>query len=73
MERAECSVRPPAWMRMLRIGIGVISIVLSLVTIAYPGLALETAVVVISIILLIIGIEHIAEGILLYRTTVQLI
>jgi uncharacterized membrane protein HdeD (DUF308 family) len=67
MERAERSVRPPAWMRMLRIGIGVISIVLSLVAIAYPGLALETAVVVISIILLIIGIEHIAGGILLYR------
>lgn len=35
--------------------------------IAYPGLALETAVIVISVILLIIGIEHIAGGILLYR------
>jgi hypothetical protein len=39
--------RSPAWMRALRIGIGAISIVLSLVAIAYPGLAIETAVLVV--------------------------
>jgi hypothetical protein len=34
-------------MRALRIGIGAVSIVLSLVAIAYPGLAVETAVLVV--------------------------
>jgi uncharacterized membrane protein HdeD (DUF308 family) len=67
MDRTERSIRPPAWMRVLWVGIGAVSIILSLVAIAYPGLALEVAILVISIILLIIGIEHIAGGILLYR------
>jgi uncharacterized membrane protein HdeD (DUF308 family) len=52
----------------LRIGIGAVSIALSLVAIAYPGLAVETAVVVVSVILLIVGIEQIAGGMFLYRS-----
>jgi uncharacterized membrane protein HdeD (DUF308 family) len=54
-------------MRALRIGIGAVSIALSLVAIVYPGLAVETAVLVISVILLIVGIEQIAGGMFLYR------
>ncbi len=67
MEKTERSVRSSAWMRALRIGIGAASIALSLVAIAYPGLAIETAVVVVSIILLMLGIEQIAEGLFHYR------
>jgi uncharacterized membrane protein HdeD (DUF308 family) len=58
-EKAERSVRSPAWMRALRISIGAVSIALSLVAIVYPGLAVETAVLVISVILPIVGIEQI--------------
>ena len=54
-------------MRELRIGIGAVSIALSLVAIAYPGLAVETAVLVISVILLIVGIEQIVRGMFLYK------
>jgi len=67
MGRTEYSVRSPTWMRALRIGIGVVSIALSLMTITYPGLAVGTAVLFVSIILLIIGIEQIAGGLFLYR------
>jgi uncharacterized membrane protein HdeD (DUF308 family) len=67
MERTERSVRSPVWMRVLRIDIGAISIALSLVAIAYPALAVEAAVVVVSVILLILGVEQIAGGIVLYR------
>jgi uncharacterized membrane protein HdeD (DUF308 family) len=58
-EKAERSVRSPAWMRALRISIGAVSIALSLVAIVYLGFAVETAVLVISVILLIVGIEQI--------------
>lgn len=67
MQKTGRSVRHPEWLRALRIGIGAVSIVLSLVAIAYPGLAIETAVVVISVILLILGFEQIAGGIFHYR------
>jgi uncharacterized membrane protein HdeD (DUF308 family) len=66
-KKTERSVRSPAWMRALRIGIGAVSIALSLVAIVYPGLAVETAVLVISVILLIVGIEQIVGGMFLYR------
>lgn len=67
MEKAERSIRSPVWMCMLRIGIGAVSIMLSLIAIAYPGLAVETTVIIISIILIIIGIEHIAGGTMIYQ------
>jgi uncharacterized membrane protein HdeD (DUF308 family) len=67
-KKTERSVRsPPAWMRALRIGIGAVSIVLSLVAIAYPGLAIETAVLVVSIILVMLGVEQIIGGIFHYK------
>ena len=66
MEKTGQSVNSPKWLRVLRIGIGAISIALSLMAIAYPGLAIETAVIVLSIVLLIIGIEQIAGGMFHY-------
>lgn len=46
--------------------IGAACIVLSLFATVYPGLAVEIAVIIISIILLKIGIEHIAGGLMIY-------
>jgi uncharacterized membrane protein HdeD (DUF308 family) len=55
-------VKTPAWLRLLQIGIGVISIILSGYVLLYPGVALLTAVLILSIVLLIVGIERIAVG-----------
>lgn len=55
-------VKTPTWLRILQIGIGAISIVLSGYVLAYPGLAIFTAIQILSIVLLIVGIERIAVG-----------
>jgi uncharacterized membrane protein HdeD (DUF308 family) len=47
--------RPPSWFRLLQIGIGVVSIILSILSILYPGITVLTIIVFISIILIIIG------------------
>ncbi|HKI07578.1 MAG TPA: DUF308 domain-containing protein [Nitrososphaeraceae archaeon] len=57
---------PPTWFRLLQIGIGALSIILSMLAIAYPGLAAFSVIVLISIILLIIGIERVVIGMLSY-------
>jgi uncharacterized membrane protein HdeD (DUF308 family) len=56
----------PTWFRLLQIGIGALSIVLSMLAIAYPGLAVFSIIVLISIVLLIIGIERVVTGMLSY-------
>ena len=56
------------WSRILRIVIGAVAIGLSFVAIAYPGLALEAAVVLLSVVMLIAGMEMIAGGIFRYRS-----
>ena len=55
-------VKTTAWLKVLQIGIGVISIILSGYVLVYPGVALLTAVLILSIVLLIVGIERIAIG-----------
>ena len=57
---------PPTWFRLLQIGIGALSVILSMLAIAYPGLAVFSIIVLISIVLLIIGIERVVIGMLLY-------
>src|SRR5215204_1382174 len=57
---------PPAWFRLLQVGIGTLSIILSMLAIAYPGLAAFSVIVLISIILLIIRIERVVIGMLSY-------
>jgi uncharacterized membrane protein HdeD (DUF308 family) len=56
-------VKTPAWLKVLQISIGVISIILSGYVLLYPRIALLTAVLILSIVLLIVGIERIAIGI----------
>ena len=55
-------VRAPIWLRILEISIGAISIVLSGYVLAQPGLTIFTAVRILSIVLLFVGIESIAVG-----------
>ena len=56
-------VKTPAWLRVLQISIGVISIILSGYVLLYPGITVLVAVQILSIVLLIVGIERIAIGI----------
>jgi uncharacterized membrane protein HdeD (DUF308 family) len=57
---------PPTWFRILQISIGAVSVILSMLAIAYPGLAVFSIIVLISIVLLIIGIERVIIGMLSY-------
>lgn len=58
----------PMWSRILRIVAGAVTVGLSFVAIAYPGLALEAAVILLSVVLLIAGMELMAGGIFRYRS-----
>ena len=51
------------WLRMLQIVLGGICILLSLVILAYIGPAILTIILILSVILLIVGIERMAVGI----------
>ena len=53
----------PPWLRMLRIVLGSICVILSLFIIIYIGPAVFAIIVVTSVILLAIGIERVAIGI----------
>ena len=55
-------VKTPTWLRVLQISIGTISIILSGYVLAQPGLAILTAVQILSIVLLFVGIQSIAVG-----------
>jgi uncharacterized membrane protein HdeD (DUF308 family) len=55
-------VKTPAWLRILQISVGVISIILSGYVLVYTGIASLAAVQILSIVLLIVGIETIAIG-----------
>jgi hypothetical protein len=50
------------WLRVLQISVGAISIILSGYVLAQPGLAIFTAVRILSIVLLFVGIESTAVG-----------
>ena len=55
-------MKSPAWLRILQIGIGVIAIILSGYVLVCPGIVPLTAVLILSIVLSIVGIERIAIG-----------
>ena len=55
-------VKAPTWLRVLQVSIGAISIILSGYVLAQPGLANSTAVQILSIALLFVGIQSIAVG-----------
>ena len=55
--------KSPNWLRYIQVGLGAVSIILSIVILAFPGIAVYTIILILSIALLIIGIERIATGI----------
>jgi hypothetical protein len=54
--------KAPGWIRGLQIGIGAAAIGLAIAAIFYPGLAVTTIILIISVILLIFGIEQVGLG-----------
>jgi hypothetical protein len=64
-------VKSPTWLRVLQISIGAISIILSGYVLAQPGLPIFTAVRILSIVLLFVGIESTAEigGVWIYAAS----
>jgi uncharacterized membrane protein HdeD (DUF308 family) len=55
--------KSPGWMRGAQIGLGIITIILSIYVIAFPAIALVTIVYIVAIILLVVGIFEIITGI----------
>jgi uncharacterized membrane protein HdeD (DUF308 family) len=61
--------KSPNWLRILQVVFGLISIGLSIAVLASPASAIATVIVLLSIVLLIVGIERIASGISAASTT----
>jgi uncharacterized membrane protein HdeD (DUF308 family) len=57
--------KPPRWFRLLELGLGVTAIILTIVTLTFPGITTQTIIRIVSAVLLIIGFERIAVGIAL--------
>ena len=53
----------PRWLQFLEVGLGAIAIIITIVTLTYPGITTQTVIRLVSIVLLIIGFERIAIGI----------
>lgn len=60
-------LRTPPWLRMLQIVLGSISVLLAAIILFVPGSSISTTVLILSITLLVIGIERICFGVV--RTT----
>lgn len=58
-------VSPPRWFRAVQIGLGALTIILSIFALAFPGFTFLSIVVLLSVILLFVGIEKIISGIFL--------
>ena len=55
----------PGWLRGIQIGLGIITVILSIFALQFPADAFRAAVIVLGIILFIVGIEKIITGIFL--------
>jgi short repeat uncharacterized protein DUF308 len=56
-------VKLPVWYRILAVIVGLITIGLAFVFLAFPGLALLTVVFLLGFVLLVIGIDRLIAGI----------
>ena len=56
-------MNPFGWLQFLEVGLGAIAIIITIVTLTYPGITTQTIIRLVSIVLLIIGFERIAIGI----------
>jgi uncharacterized membrane protein HdeD (DUF308 family) len=57
--------RSPGWLRGIQIGLGMITVILSIYALAFPAVTLLALIVILAIILFIVGIEKIITGIFL--------
>jgi uncharacterized membrane protein HdeD (DUF308 family) len=57
------STKSPGWKRAVQIGLGVLTIILAIYAIVFPGITLVTLVTILAIIFLIVGIEKVISGI----------
>ena len=57
--------RSPGWVRAAEIILGILTIILSVFALAFPGATFLSAIVILSIILFFVGIEKIITGIFL--------
>ena len=57
--------RRPAWVRLLEIGLGAVTIILSILALVYPAEAFVSIVWLLAIILLFVGVERVIVGIFL--------
>ena len=62
-------VRIPPWLRMLQMVLGSISVLLAAIILFVPGSSISTTVLLLSLILLIIGIERICFGVVKATST----
>ncbi|MFL6362230.1 MAG: HdeD family acid-resistance protein [Nitrososphaeraceae archaeon] len=60
---------PPPWLRMLQIVLGGLCVILSVAILAYIGPAILITILILSFILLAVGIERVAVGIALRRSS----
>ena len=55
--------KTPAWWRGVAIGLGALTIVLSILVFVHPGITVLSIIFILGIILIIVGIEKIISGI----------
>jgi uncharacterized membrane protein HdeD (DUF308 family) len=56
-------IRTPPWLRMLQIVLGSISVLLAGIILFIPGTSISTTILLLSLILLVLGIERICFGV----------
>lgn len=56
-------IRTPPWLRMLQIVLGSISVLLAGIILLIPGTSIPTTILLLSLILLVLGIERICFGV----------
>ena len=57
--------RSPGWLRGVQIGLGIITLILSIYALAFPAVTFLVLIVLLAVILFIVGIEMIISGIFL--------
>jgi uncharacterized membrane protein HdeD (DUF308 family) len=57
--------KSPGWLRGVQIGLGIITVILSIYALAFPAVTFVAVVFILAIILFVVGIERIISGIFL--------
>lgn len=55
----------PGWLRGVQIGLGIVTVILSIYALAFPAVTFLAVIVLLAVILFIVGIEMIVSGIFL--------